>query len=784
KEMRRRRVYQTVALYIAGAWVALQVAELAFAARGIDERALSHVWLAAFYLFPLVLVFAWRYDIRSGKVRRTLPAESPEDADVSPRRIDRWFIGGLGTIATGVVALTVVNIVTTPLPLRPPDRPAEENSIAVLPFQACPGHESDAVLAAGMATEVINRLATMSELRVMARASSFTMVGFDLPLTQIAGTLGVKHLLTGEICRDGEMLTLAVELVDEAGYVGWSDSFRQSTDWSGSITTTVAARVAEGIVTSLGHAVASTDENPVNRLAYEQLVIGREYVDRQEFDKARAAFDKALRYDPENAEAIFSLAWVIEREALSEGELGLASIEKAWPVGERALALARSELETGDADFRTHETIAWVLYEMGKWDLHLTWRQAHDLDESELAARVESATQRFAEAESHLRTALSLNASDTSPYGLLGLTLERQGIHRRTEALEIFEAALIRDPFHLWTNRNVSARWAARGRYRQAIELLERFDALPEVPHYAWHARLELQRTQDYGDEFSELLTEMLLRDPGAIEHVNNYLHLMFFPGVLAELGLHDQAEAWYQRVQKINAHEGYASVVRGWGENYYLYATGKKEDDLQENLAVIAGLGDEEILDDFPNAPEWLAEAGEFERAIRLMEAQQHSRFDAPIRAERQPASRIALARLYQIVGRDGDAEKLLSTVVDGLEAEYDDGIRHPTTLAYLAKSYAMQGRDDDALDMLRKAIDYHYRSSPCDPDNQDVFEPWERLLDDPRLIVLCRRIEADLDQQTERIREILSRYDVDELLAPVMAFAETTPAGSEVRQ
>lgn len=81
RELRRRRVFNTVALYIIGAWVALQVAELAFPALDIPERAIRYVWLGAILLFPLVLLFGWQYDISKEGVSRTPRAGAAKEAD-------------------------------------------------------------------------------------------------------------------------------------------------------------------------------------------------------------------------------------------------------------------------------------------------------------------------------------------------------------------------------------------------------------------------------------------------------------------------------------------------------------------------------------------------------------------------------------------------------------------------------------------------------------------------------------------------------------------------------
>jgi hypothetical protein len=59
-EARRRKLFRFVALYVVAAWVALQVADLAFPGMDIPEQAIRFVWIGAFLLFPLVVLFGWR----------------------------------------------------------------------------------------------------------------------------------------------------------------------------------------------------------------------------------------------------------------------------------------------------------------------------------------------------------------------------------------------------------------------------------------------------------------------------------------------------------------------------------------------------------------------------------------------------------------------------------------------------------------------------------------------------------------------------------------------------
>ena len=53
EEARRRNVFRDAGLYIVGAWVVLQVAEIAFPALNIPEFSLRYVWVGVLILFPI-----------------------------------------------------------------------------------------------------------------------------------------------------------------------------------------------------------------------------------------------------------------------------------------------------------------------------------------------------------------------------------------------------------------------------------------------------------------------------------------------------------------------------------------------------------------------------------------------------------------------------------------------------------------------------------------------------------------------------------------------------------
>ena len=80
REARRRKVFRTGALYVLGAWLMLQVADVLFPGFGIPDAAIQALLWAAVLGFPVALVFGWLYEIGPQGIRRTarpVPARFP-----------------------------------------------------------------------------------------------------------------------------------------------------------------------------------------------------------------------------------------------------------------------------------------------------------------------------------------------------------------------------------------------------------------------------------------------------------------------------------------------------------------------------------------------------------------------------------------------------------------------------------------------------------------------------------------------------------------------------------
>ena len=232
REARRRKVFRTAALYVVGAWLALQVADVLFPGFGISNAAIQALVWAAVLGFPVALVFGWLFDIGPDGIRRTVPSGSDAAAPQPLTRTDYLLLA-----AFAVVGLALLYRAAEGVRRAPPDQPTAvdrsrregvarlENSIAVLPFANISNDPDNEYFCDGIAEEILNALSGFRQLNVIGRTSSFAFKGSDVGIDQISSVLGVGHVLQGSVRKAGNQLRISAQLLDEAGRQVWTKTF-------------------------------------------------------------------------------------------------------------------------------------------------------------------------------------------------------------------------------------------------------------------------------------------------------------------------------------------------------------------------------------------------------------------------------------------------------------------------------------------------------------------------------------------------------------------------------
>ena len=102
----------------------------------------------------------------------------------------------------------------------------------MLPFKNMSADPEQDYFCEGLAEELINVLARVQDLRVVARTSAFSFQGKDADIREIGKKLNVENVLEGSVRKAGQKLRITAQLINVAdGYHLWSERFdREMTD--------------------------------------------------------------------------------------------------------------------------------------------------------------------------------------------------------------------------------------------------------------------------------------------------------------------------------------------------------------------------------------------------------------------------------------------------------------------------------------------------------------------------------------------------------------------------
>ncbi len=90
-------------------------------------------------------------------------------------------------------------------------------SIAVLPFVNLSSDKENEYFSDGIAEEILNALAQVDGLRVIARTSSFAFKGKSDDVRGIGEKLQVANLLEGSVRKEGSRVRVTAQLIEAAG---------------------------------------------------------------------------------------------------------------------------------------------------------------------------------------------------------------------------------------------------------------------------------------------------------------------------------------------------------------------------------------------------------------------------------------------------------------------------------------------------------------------------------------------------------------------------------------
>jgi TolB-like protein len=352
-----------------------------------------------------------------------------------------WLREERARFAASATAVVAAAQGTAPLP---PKEFATLPALAILPFANLTGDAAQDFLAEGISEDLIDRLARLRWLPIIARGSSFAFRDVNQDPKAVGEALGARYVLEGRVRRQGTQQMLNTALVNsENGQQLWSTKVNVTDDSAPEVLENLVA----GLASTLGSRIDQEEQTralqkPQSDLNVRDLIWrGRWHLNRmtkEDSAEAKACFAEALAKEPNSPEAIIQNAWA-----------------RAWELW------ARRGTETEIKELRQMAQKAIIA----------------DCDDARghmLAGIAEIWMYQPLRAEALLRRAIELNPSLVMAHVQLGASLRVRDEHEL--AIEAFNAALLLSPNDhdiFFTYGELGASCLMLGRYEEALKYSE-----------------------------------------------------------------------------------------------------------------------------------------------------------------------------------------------------------------------------------------------------------------------------------------------------------------------
>jgi eukaryotic-like serine/threonine-protein kinase len=353
--------------------------------------------------------------------------------------------------------------------VRPPRVSRIIDSLAVLPFENASGDPDHEYLSDGITGSLINILARLPKLRVMAQSTVFRYKRHDIDPQAIGRELNVRAVLTGRMMQSGGSLRIGTELVDVAtGSQLWGAQYDRKPGDIFAVQDDISTEISEKLRLQLTRAEKKqlTKRHTEDAEAYRLYLKGRHHWNRwteEGFYKAIEYFQQAIEKDPAYALAYTGVAdsyvllgwnsYLPPKEAFPKGKTAAMTALRLDPdLAEAHTSLAALlwlhdwQWEAAQTEFKRSLELAstyptanhWYaeyLMTMGRHgEVMARMKNGQELDPLSLIINVAVGwalynARRYDEAIEQLRRTVELDPNYPITYWILGLLLRKTGAY-------------------------------------------------------------------------------------------------------------------------------------------------------------------------------------------------------------------------------------------------------------------------------------------------------------------------------------------------------------------
>ena len=261
------------------------------------------------------------------------------------------------------------------------------NSIAVLPFESVSGNPEDAYFATGIHEEILNQLAKLNALNVIARTSMMQYADGGKSIAEIAEELNVETVMEGSVrFADGRVL-VTVQLIDpETNAHLWSESYNREFADVFAIQAEIAMNVANALEAEFSLEELTSGRLPtISAEAYALYLRAIDVFDDGDLQAVPSTLNRAIALDPGFANAYALMARYYAEQLLSGA------------AGNNPNEVERLALENADLALSLDPTVAFAHLALGQLhqlngraeDALASYRRAVDLS-PDLAEHIET----------------------------------------------------------------------------------------------------------------------------------------------------------------------------------------------------------------------------------------------------------------------------------------------------------------------------------------------------------------------------------------------------------
>ena len=261
------------------------------------------------------------------------------------------------------------------------------DSIVVLPFTNMSADPENEYFADGITEEIINALAQIEDLHVVARSSAFSFKGKNIDPRVVGEQLNVRTVLEGSVRRADNQLRITAQLVNAAdGFHLWSERYDREMKDVFTIQDEIARSIARRLQVEFegDEAAALIKPGTQNPEAYRLYAKGRAllYKRGSAIPRALDCCQRAVTLDP-----MYAPAWAgLAESHIALGYFGFTPASESMPKG---LEAARRAIAIDPLLADAHSALAMASL-LGTWDREEARREflrSIELNPKYLAAR-------------------------------------------------------------------------------------------------------------------------------------------------------------------------------------------------------------------------------------------------------------------------------------------------------------------------------------------------------------------------------------------------------------